>query len=283
MEPVSRTVESFDKVKLYTQVSEKGSSCWLIGTHGIGEHLGRHEYIRNIFGSNLNILQYDLRGHGKSAGEKAFVEDFEYFIKDLAHLISYLKEKYGAKRIILFGHSMGALITLGLIQNIRDFDDVIEGVVVNAPPLGFPGPAGKLMNNLSSGIVSKLANIKPSIPLGGLVDLNYLSHDKNIRIEYERDPLNHLKIHSKLLLQMVFYSKEVAKRPISSPCPLYCTYGTEDRIVDVGSLEEYFSRVESGAELFAIEGGYHELHLETLRFREPYFKYLKEAVERIVF
>lgn len=268
---------------MFTQVRERGSSCWLIATHGIGEHLGRHEYVQEIFGSDLNIFQYDLRGHGKSSGEKAFVQDFDYFLKDLNEIISYLKTKYDAKRIILFGHSMGALITLGHVQNYRDHDDIIEGVVVNAPPMGFPGPLGKLMGLLSQKIVGKLAKVDPSIPLGGLVDLGFLSHDNTVRQEYEKDPLNHLRIHSKLLFQMVSFSKKVSKRPINSPSPLFCTYGTEDGIIDVEALEKYFKNIEKNADIFPIEGGYHELHLETDRYKKPYFEHLKKTIDSLVY
>ncbi len=283
MEPISRTIETWDKTKLFTQTRERGSSCWIIWTHGIGEHLGRHEYLQNIFGSDLNIFQYDLRGHGNSSGEKAFVQDFEYYIKDLSEIITYLKTKYDAKRVILFGHSMGALITLGYIQNMREHDDVLEGIVVNAPPLGFPGPLGKLMGVLSNNIVSKIAKIDPSIPLGGLVDLGYLSHDKTVKEAYLKDPLNHLRIHSKLLFQMVTYSKKLGKSPIKSPCPLYCSYGTEDGIIDVDALEKYFKNVEKNADLFPIEGGFHELHLETDRYNKPYFEYLKKTIDKILY
>lgn len=283
MEPISRTVETWDKVKLFTQVNERSSGCWLIATHGIGEHLGRHEYIHQIFGNDVNTLQYDLRGHGKSGGNKAHVDDFEYYVKDLESMITYLRDKYGAKRVILFGHSMGALITLGLLQNNKTHNDILEGAIVNAPPMGFPGALGKIVGLLNSNMTKKLAGIEPSIPLGGLVDLNYLSHDKTVRQDYEVDPLNHLKVHTRLIFQIVNYSKMVGAKPINSSCDLFCSYGSEDRIVAVGPLEKYFTDVEKNTPLKCFEGAYHELHLETDRYRIPYFDYLKGLVDQMVY
>lgn len=283
MEPITRTVKSWDTTKLFTQVIENGASCWVIATHGIGEHLGRHKYLKDVLGNDVNILQYDLRGHGKSQGEKAYVTNFDYFAKDLEFLISYLRDKYDAKKIILFGHSMGALITLGYIQSTRTHDDLIKGVVVNAPPLGFPGALGKVVDKLSQSIITKLASYKASIPLGGLVELAYLSHDKKIKEAYLKDELVLLKLHTKLLLEMVRYSKMVVSRPINSPVPLYCSYGSEDGIVSTQALEDYFSDIEEKASVFKVNGAYHEVHNEVERYREPYFEYLRETIRGLVF
>ena len=83
-----------DDVELHAEIREVGSRVWFIATHGIGEHLGRHSYIPELFGSDFNIIQYDLRGHGRSMGEPAHIVDFEDFQKDLGEIINYIKKKY---------------------------------------------------------------------------------------------------------------------------------------------------------------------------------------------
>ena len=283
MEPVTRTVKSFDGTKLYTHVIENGAPCWLIATHGIGEHLGRHSYLKDVHGNDVNILQYDLRGHGKSQGERAYVNAFSYFAKDLEFLIGYLREKYSAKNVVLFGHSMGALITLGYLQNITTHDDIIRGTIVNAPPLGFPGVLGKIVDKMSSSFTGKLASFKASIPLSGLVDLSYLSHDKKVKEDYLIDPLVQLKLHTKLLLEMVNYSKQVGARPINPRHSLFCSYGENDGIVGIEAVKSYFTSIEKDANLYPIKGAYHEIHNEVSRFRDPYFVFLRETVRSFVF
>ena len=34
-----------DGSKIYLRIVEKGAKYWLIGTHGIGEYLNRHDYL----------------------------------------------------------------------------------------------------------------------------------------------------------------------------------------------------------------------------------------------
>ena len=61
-----------ENLKLNLEIFESSKESWLIVTHGIGEHLGRHkEYILELFSSTHNIAFYDLRGHGNSQGKKA--------------------------------------------------------------------------------------------------------------------------------------------------------------------------------------------------------------------
>ena len=267
-----------DGLELHLSVFENGKPVWLIASHGIGEHHGRHRYLLDLFSQDFNILQYDLRGHGLSGGEKAWVGDFKLFAQDLGEIVSFLREHYNMDRHILFGHSMGALITCDYVQNLESSEDGPEGVFVNAPPVGYTGPAGAILKVTPSGIISKLAGLNSSVKLGGLVDLNYLSHDLRVKDDYIADDHNSLKLHSKLLLEMVNASRRVFSRPIRPYGAAYVTWGSEDKIVNVSDLKTYFTLVEKSFMMKEFVGAYHEIHNEVEKFRKPYFQYLKDKI-----
>lgn len=267
-----------DGVELHLEVREKGKPVWLIATHGIGEHLGRHRYLVELFSQDFNILQYDLRGHGLSSGEKAWVGDFTHFRSDLQEIIAFLKGHYKMDQHVLFGHSMGALITCDYLQTLEGQADYPRGVFVNAPPVGYTGPAGAVLKITSSAVVSKLASLSVGARLGGMVDLNYLSHDSRVKEDYVADELNALKLHSKLLLGMVGASKRVFSRPIRPHCQAFVTCGSQDKIVNVSDLKSYFNLIEKSFLFKEFEGAYHEIHNEVEKYRRPYFQYLKEKV-----
>jgi alpha-beta hydrolase superfamily lysophospholipase len=283
MEPVKRTISTRDGVKLYTETLEHGSKHWLIVTHGIGEHLGRHSYMNNLCGHDVNVFQYDLRGHGRSTGEKAYVGDFENFLTDLEDCIKYLKEKYSMEKFTLFGHSMGGLITCAFAQKYFSDDLKPEAVIVNAPPVGIPGGLGKVVDMIPGSFFHKLAGFKPSIPLGGMVDLKYLSHNPQVIEDYVADEFNHMKLHSKLLIELVKTSKDVFSRRLNTGVPSFCSYGTEDGIVNVQDLEHYFTKVEKNFVLTPVEGAYHEIHNELDKYRKPYLDYLKDVIHSVVY
>ena len=49
---------------------------------------------------------YCLVGHGKSSGEKVFIEDFQIYVRDVIQHIELLKTKYSNIPLFLLGHSM---------------------------------------------------------------------------------------------------------------------------------------------------------------------------------
>ncbi len=46
-----------DGVEVYCDIREVGSPLWLVVTHGIGEHMGRHRYLTDMFGHSMNITK----------------------------------------------------------------------------------------------------------------------------------------------------------------------------------------------------------------------------------
>ncbi|MCF8060131.1 MAG: lysophospholipase [Bacteriovoracaceae bacterium] len=266
-----------DEVELHAEIYERGNPRWLIVTHGIGEHLGRHSYIKELFSSAYNILYYDLRGHGLSMGEDAFIHDFQDYIQDLDQIIAYLKSRYRMERYCLFGHSMGALITASFMQRQVKPDFYPEKVYLNAPPVGFGGPAGPLISWSPRSVFSFLAKNPVSVRLGGLVDLGNLSHDPRVKENYKFDSKNHMTLHTKLLLEMVKCSGETFCQPIKVKCPAYVSVGSEDKIVNPKELIDYFENIEKGFQLRVFDGAYHEIHNEIEKYRTPYFEYLKDS------
>jgi alpha-beta hydrolase superfamily lysophospholipase len=270
-----------DGTQLHLEYREKGSPVWLIATHGIGEHLGRHRYLPDLFSHEFNVFQYDLRAHGRSSGDRSFVPDFNAFERDLSEIIDYLKRKYKMQRYVLFGHSMGALITAQYIQNLKKDELAPEMVILNAPPVGFTGPLGGVIKYTSSSFWQGLSRLPLSVRLKGLVDLDALSHYQEVRLSYEADELNCLSLNSNLVLGMVKTSKSVFSRPLRSPCPSYVSVGSDDRIVDVKALVDYFTMVDKSFKLEIFEGAYHEIHNEIDKYRKPYLEYLKSLLYEV--
>lgn len=272
-----------DGAELYTQVKESGSPVWIIATHGIGEHLERHKYLTELFGHDFNVFQYDLRGHGRSSGKKAYIQDFSLFMEDLREITKFLKEKYRMERYVLFGHSMGSLISCSFIQNYVDENNYPERLIVNAPPVGTGGPAGPIVNLLPAGLFNMASELPYSLPLKGLVDLNYLSHDPRVKEEYIKDPLNSMKLESKLLLELVKTAKATFSRPLRSKCPSYVSVGSADRIIGSNELIDYFTNVDKSFQLKVFDGAYHEIHNEIEKYRKPYFEHLKTIFNEVLF
>lgn len=87
-------------------------------SHGVGEHAGRYHSIAEILQKNgYEVYANDHRVHGKSVENKndlGFYDGKNYFedaINDMRQLTEIIKKEHPNKKIILFGHSMGSLLS----------------------------------------------------------------------------------------------------------------------------------------------------------------------------
>lgn len=268
-----------DGTELFYQMHySKQKDVWLIATHGIAEHSGRHAYLLNIFKNRFNILQYDLRGHGQSFGRRAYINDFNKYAKDLMALIRFIKIRYNMKEYVLFGHSMGALIVADYMQNLVKEEFYPLKVFLSAPPVGIPGALGRIVDLIPLSIWKALHAIPFSMALPGLVDIKNLSHDQKVYNDFMKDDLTSLKLHSRLLFGLVKRSKEIFSKPLNIKCPLYCVVGTNDHIIDPSKLNIYFTGLEKNTTLKMFQNAYHELHSELDIYRMPYLEFLEESL-----
>ncbi len=264
-----------DSTKINCQIHEGGHRVWIIGLHGMGDHMGRHDYLMKLFSSDFNVFQYDLRGHGESGGKRGFVEDFSFFTEDLVEIIDYLKRDYRMDRYILVGHSMGSLIAADLIQNFGDKVLSPERLVLSSPLIGFKGIVGGTFKFLPSKILNTLAGMKLSFPIYKKNYLSFLTHDPGVHEKIKEDNLILRKIQTKLYFEVLKASRTIFSKPIRPTCPSFSIIGESEFIVDLKEFNFYFDFVEKSFQIKVIEGGAHELHNEIGRFRSPYLDYLK--------
>jgi alpha-beta hydrolase superfamily lysophospholipase len=204
-------------------------------------------------------------------------------MEDLKEIVIYLQEKYRMDRYILFGHSMGALITCAFMQNYVEEERYPERVVINAPPCGASGLLGKILKILPPAFFNTACEIPFSVPVGGLVDLDVLSHDPRTKEDYLIDPLNSLKLESKLIFELMKCAQATFARPIRSKCPSFVTVGSADTVVGEADVVEYFTHVDKSFNLKIIDGAYHEIHNEIEKYRKPYFDHLKTVFAEVLF
>lgn len=271
-------VKTFDELKLNCKIHENGSPVWIIVTHGLGEHGDRHSHLNELFSQYFNICTYDLRGHGKSDGKKGYAKHFYEFSEDLHSIITFLKKEYQMKRYILIGHSMGGLVTSSYMQKRVDKDFYPEKVILSSPACAGPGAMGNFFRLAPRTLNNFMAGLPLSIPISGVLDIKKLSHDPRVYEEYIKNPMNVLKIHTHLLFEILRESKDVFSKSLRITCDLYVGIGTEDYLVNAPFCIEYFKNVEKQANLYVVEGGYHELHNEIEKYRLPFFDFLKKAI-----
>jgi hypothetical protein len=109
----ARTDEVFEgvgRVQLYARAyrPEVGEVRGVVVfTNGLKDH-GDHyaQLSQELVGHGYAAYAFDLRGHGRSAGERASVDRFDDCVDDLQTFVERVRAREPGKPIFVFGHSM---------------------------------------------------------------------------------------------------------------------------------------------------------------------------------
>lgn len=273
METINRFISAFENLKLSGTILKRDSDKWMIVTHGVGEYGLRHKYWLGEEFKDFSILLYDLRGHGESEGDRAWVKDFDEYIKDLDKIIEFLKSEYQMKEFCLFGHSMGGLVVARWIQTRSHVQDYPIKTILSAPGAGAHGKLGILTHLLPDKVYDKLISL-PSLPIGGILDLTKLSHNEQVYLDYISDPKMITKVHTHLYFELLKKAKFTFSRPLNPRTPMLVIIGSQDVIVNDSLVKKFFTTTERKAKLVVVKDGYHELYMET----EIYYRQFMDQI-----
>lgn len=83
----------------------------LVICHGFNAHSGHYARAAEVLGQRgIAVTALDLRGRGESAGERFYVETFEYYFADLTQAMAYAREETSGLPQFLLGHSAGGVV-----------------------------------------------------------------------------------------------------------------------------------------------------------------------------
>lgn len=192
-----------------------------IFVHGLCEHLGRYDDLTKTFNElGYGVYRFDNRGHGKSGGERGYVEDFMHFIEDTDIIVDMVQKENPDTPIFMLGHSMGGYIAAAYgIQ----YPDKLKGQV-------FSGPATILLpifedlkqTDFDAEPHKKVPNSLSSV----------ICRDPEVVRAYEQDPLVLKETNQKLLGEVFVKGPQWLEENIKKyiyPCLIL--HGDDDRIV----------------------------------------------------
>jgi alpha-beta hydrolase superfamily lysophospholipase len=247
--------EASDKTRLFSQYWRSNNpKAVLIIVHGLKDHSSRYDRLaEELAGHDFAVHAFDLRGHGKSEGERAFVKSFDEYLQDLELFHQQVQRTEPGTPIFLFGHSMGGAIALlyTLTGNPH-----IRGLVLSAPAL----KVGDDVSSLLVWLTKLIAGIAPKRPVLKL-DNNLFTRDTDFLAAMNSDPLIYNKPHpARTAAELVRAIERIQKTMSSLAVPVLVMHGTADKITNPdGSrqLNEQASSKDKTLKLY--EGHYHDL------------------------
>src|SRR3954452_16762523 len=80
--------------------------------HGLNAHSGQYQWVGEQFAAvGLAVYALDLRGRGRSDGERFYVEKFADYVSDVAAVVALAKAREPGLPAYLLGHSAGGVVS----------------------------------------------------------------------------------------------------------------------------------------------------------------------------
>lgn len=232
--------------------------------HGYGEHGGRYAHVAKALNQRrISVLGCDLRGHGRSAGIRGYVERFSDYHQDLDALVALARAQAAGRPVAVYGHSMGALATIDwlLARNGRD----LCGVVLTSPFLGL----ALKVNPLKIALARAMSKLKPTLALPSELKGKDVTRDPEIAALYDSDPLNNKNATSRWFTEAMDAIDRAQTRAAELTNPLLILYGGADKVASADDTDRFVGGL-TGKDRFAerLAEHYHELVNEPVPVRD---------------
>ena len=189
-----------------------------------------------------NVKSYGLEfyGHGKSDGRKAYIQNFDIFLKDLECLINYINNYENIKKnnipIYLLGESMGGAVAIKYAYYSKN----IKGVILLAPLIKIKDLPNKFICNLF--II--LSYIFPNFDISNIYKVNskigvdfYDNYDKDNEYSYT----NKYSLCS--VRECYLFYNWVKDKNLNIPMLVF--HSIDDKNTDYSETEIFFNRSTS--------------------------------------
>ena len=249
-------LKSTNGITLFTQnfiVDNAKASLMII--HGLAEYSERYSHVVKAFNdAGVNVYTFDLRGHGHSEGERAFITDLDEYREDVENVYRAIPKDLP---FFVLGHSMGGLIAVHFLQ-FNERNDV-KGAILTGAAL----EVGEDITPITQRIVRLLAKISPKIKTVKL-DPKNISRSKETVEAYKNDPLiYHDGGKAGLAVALLDGIKSQQKKFSQFNYPFLIMHGEADKITNpAGSKKLYKEASSTDKSLKIWEGAYHEIFNE---------------------
>jgi lysophospholipase len=209
---------------------------------------------RDLCAAGVSAYALDLRGHGRSDGQRGHARSFGVLLQDVDR---FRREVLGliepGTPLFLLGHSMGGLIAL---RYMEEYPTAFAGAIIVSPWLATAVQVPRWKVTLAN----PLARLAPALPFRAGVNPEHLSRDPRIVRAYEEDPLVHDRITPRLFTEMSTAMGQAFQRSDRIQRPLLFLLAGADRIVDTErTLAFARSLARSDIETHVYAGHFHEV------------------------
>jgi alpha-beta hydrolase superfamily lysophospholipase len=229
-----------------------GPKAALVICHGVNSHGGQYLRAAEAFAAaGFAVTALDLRGRGRSEGERFHVEDVADYVSDLSQAIELAKSRDPALPCFLLGHSAGGVTS---VSYALDHQERIAGLICESFAFRVFAPDFALT------LLKGASHVLPDLPALKL-KMKDFSRDPAWVAELLADPYTQDETQPvETVAALVRAGDRMEKEFGTITLPLLILHGTADKATRPEGSQEFFDHAGSAdKQLILYEDYYHDL------------------------
>ncbi len=219
---------------------------------GFNSHSGYYaDVARRLVACRLAVYALDLRGRGRSEGERFYVERFDDYVSDVASTIDLVRSREATLPLFLLGHSAGGVVScLYALQH----QTALTGLICESFAFQLPAP------DLALAVLKGVSHIAPHAHVLRLKNEDF-SRDPEVVAAMNADPLIAGETQpASTIAAMIRADERLAAEFGGLALPLLILHGTGDKAAkSSGSQRFYDAAAAPDKTLKLYDGYYHDL------------------------
>jgi len=252
--PTEETLEGLHRIRIFFRGWRPAGKtrAVVVICHGVNSHGGQYFWAaEQLVAGGFAVYAIDLRGRGKSGGERFYIDDIADYVGDVATLVKLAKSREPGLPVFLLGHSAGGVVSC---TYALDHQAELAGLICESFAFKVPAPDAALA------VIKGLSYIAPHLPVLKLRNEDF-SRDAQAVQALNRDPLIANEIQPARTVAALVRADERLKREFPRiTLPVFILHGTADKATVPSGSQFFYDTVGSRDKTLKLyEGYFHDL------------------------
>jgi alpha-beta hydrolase superfamily lysophospholipase len=220
--------------------------------HGFNSHSAYYGWVaEQLNAKGLSAYALDLRGRGRSDGERFYVQKFDDYVNDVASFVTMVKASEPGLPVFMLGHSAGGVVAT---VYALDHQQELAGLISESFAHEVPAP------DFALAVFKGLSHVAPHAHVVRLKN-EIFSRDPKAVAAMDADPLiAHETQPTQTMAEMVRADERLKKEFSKITLPVLILHGTADKATKPSGSKSFYEKAGAKDKTLKLyDGHYHDL------------------------
>jgi acylglycerol lipase len=219
---------------------------------GFNSHGGYYGWVaEQLVAGDLAVYTVDLRGRGRSDGERYYVESFTEYLDDVSKMMALAKSRHPGLPVFILGHSAGGVISC---MYALEHQDELAGLICESFAFQVPAP------DFALAVIKGLSHLAPHAHVLRL-KIDDFSRDPQVVQAMHADPFIADEVQpTKTVAEMVRADERLKRDFPQFRLPVFILHGSADKVTRPEGSQLFYDTAGSPDKTLKLyEGHAHDL------------------------